>query len=206
MNQVTQALAHPCREIRLINSQNPRQPVGALFQHLCQQRFEPLPVVVKPREQQLRMLAQFFLDERALEHAARGRHVQRCRRYCHLPLQPGACGNRQLTGKALAESIDGLDAQPRRIFQQAPVAVAIAPQRRRGQWRLQRASRQTGRGLLQGVHDAFAHFSSRFTRKGNRQHFLGCIGLRQQRQQTTGQHGGLARPGWGLHQERTRDV
>ena len=66
-----------------VGHQDPRQPVGALGQHQDQQLFEARPIVVDPREQQLRGRHQFAIGQGPLQHTPRrgGVHRPRVRRH-----------------------------------------------------------------------------------------------------------------------------
>ena len=106
----------------------------------------------------------------------------------------------------MVERVDGLHAQPRGIAQQLPAARSIALRYRLQQRRFDAGNEHAGLGGLQRLENAMVHLGRRLTREGDRQNLLGRIDHRKQRQESRGQHGGLARTRRRLQQQRTMDV
>ena len=150
----------------------------------------------------------------ALEHRERahGRLVEQVARVVHeAGLPPEAREHGHLARERGVEGVDGLDAQARRVLQEAPAALRVARERiARQRVRAQVVAGGLRGGLarrrLQRLEDAPLHLAGRLAREGDGEDLLGPAHAGQQPQVALDEEPRLARAGRRLDDERAARV
>ena len=119
---------------------------------------------------------------------------------------------RHLARQLATQRVQGGDAQPRRLLQQAPLALALALVLQHlkpelvGALAVRLGGRMAQGGQLEAAHDAFAHLRRRLVGEGQGDDLLGFLDVLQQRQEALRQQLGFAGPGRGLDDEAAAGV
>ena len=152
------------------------QPLIAAREHVGQQVFELVPVVVEVHKQMGKRLA----PHRAIGNAGHGfsrRFTIELRGILFDPLRAGqARADRRLTHDVLTQGVDGHDAQARGLGAQVPTERMVMGQHSTGVSVGRSAEgivRQRLAGEIERGDNARTHFLGGFTREGDGQHLFG---------------------------------